>query len=114
MQELWKWANLTLAFAVELAALAALALWGWKIADSTAVKVVLAVGTPLAAAVVWGLFAAPKAAFDIPVLAVATKVVVFGGATAALWSIGYGTTAAVFAIVVIANLVAIKAGHLSA
>ncbi|WP_424991576.1 YrdB family protein [Nocardia nova] len=45
---------------MELAALAALGVWGWKVADATAIKVVSAIGAPLIAAVFWGLFAAPK------------------------------------------------------
>ncbi len=113
MQELWRWANLTLAFAMELAALAALALWGWKVADAAAIKVVAAIGAPLIAAVVWGLFAAPQATFDIPLLAIITKVAVFASAAAALWNIGYGTTAAVFVLVVVANLMVIRFGQLA-
>ncbi|WP_036497427.1 YrdB family protein [Nocardia aobensis] len=113
MQELWKWANLTVAFAVELGALVVLGLWGWRAGDSTVMKVILALGIPLAAAVAWGMFAAPKASFDIPLLAVITKVVVFGGAAAALWGLGHRVAAVVFAGVVIANLLAIKLGHLN-
>lgn len=113
MQELWRWGNLTLAFVMELAALTALALWGWKVADAAVVKVVSAIGLPLAAAVIWGLFAAPKASFDIPLLAIATKVVVFGGAAAALWDIGYGSVAVVFMLLVVANLVTIRVGQLA-
>ncbi|MEU6563972.1 YrdB family protein [Nocardia nova] len=114
MQELWRWTNLTLAFVMELAALAALGVWGWKVADAAAIKVVSAIGAPLIAAVLWGLFAAPQAAFDIPVLAIATKTVVFAGAAAALWNIGYATTAVVFVLVLVANLLLIRIGHLAA
>lgn len=113
MQELWRWANLTLAFIMELVALAALALWGWKWADGTVVKVVSAISAPLIAAVFWGLFAAPNATFDIRLLAIATKVVVFASAAAALWNIGYGTAAVVFVLVVAANLLMIRIGQLA-
>ncbi|MEV5647621.1 YrdB family protein [Nocardia sp. NPDC052254] len=113
MQELWRWGNLSLAFVMELAALAALALWGWKVADATAIKVVSAIGAPLIAAVLWGLFAAPQAAFDIPVLAIVTKAVVFASAAAALWNIGYSVTAVVFVVVVAANLMIIRIGQLA-
>jgi hypothetical protein len=56
--------NLGVRFVLELCALAALAYWGRRAGDRTLVKVVLAVGAPLAAAIVWGLFVAPKATFD--------------------------------------------------
>lgn len=114
MHELWKWANLSLALAVEMAALVALGWWGWQVSDAFAPRIVAAIGIPLAAAVIWGSFAAPKAAFDIPLLAIATKVVVFGAATAALWDLGFGAAAMIFLIVVVANLSVIELGHLAA
>ncbi|HEU4675435.1 MAG TPA: YrdB family protein [Motilibacteraceae bacterium] len=49
-----------LAFIVELAALAALAVWGWRTGGSAPVKVVLAVLAPAALAGVWGAFLAPR------------------------------------------------------
>ncbi|WP_433731761.1 YrdB family protein [Nocardia sp. CA-129566] len=113
MLEVWKWANLTLAFVMELVAFAALGLWGWKTADTTPVKVVSAVGVPLLAALAWGLFAAPNATFDHPLLAIVTKVVVFGGAAVGLWAVGYRPIAVVFVIVLVANLLAIRLGHLT-
>ncbi|MFQ6325618.1 YrdB family protein [Nocardia sp. CWNU-33] len=113
MQEVWKWANLTLAFVMELAALAALALWGWKTATAIPVKLVLAVGAPLLAAVAWGLFAAPNATFDNSLLAVATKVVVFGSAAVGLWAVSYRAAAVVFVAVLVANLLAIRLGHIT-
>jgi hypothetical protein len=53
--------NLGLRFCLELAALAALGWWGAQAGSSTALHIVLAIAAPLAAAVVWGLFVAPKA-----------------------------------------------------
>lgn len=114
MQEVWKWANLTLAFVMELVALAALALWGWKIADATPVKLLLAVAAPLLAALAWGLYAAPNATYDYPLLAVVTKVVVFGSAASGLWAASYRAVAVVFVAVLVANLLAIRLGHITA
>jgi ABC-type glucose/galactose transport system permease subunit len=52
------WANATLAFLLELAALALLAWGGWRLGGGAgALRGVLAVGLPVAAAVLWGLFA---------------------------------------------------------
>ncbi|MEU7629776.1 DUF2568 domain-containing protein [Nocardia sp. NPDC049220] len=109
MSEVWKWANLMLAFVMELVALAALALWGWKAANETPVKLVLAVGIPLLAAVAWALVAAPNATFDHPLLAVVTKLVVFGCAAVGLCAVHYRVAVVVF----VANLLVIKLGHLT-
>jgi hypothetical protein len=53
------WANLTVAFLLELCALAALGYWGLRAASGPAAKAALGIGAPLLAAVLWGLFAAP-------------------------------------------------------
>ncbi len=53
--------SLVLRFLLELAMLAALAVWGFTVGGGTVTKIVLGVGAPLAAAIVWGLFIAPKA-----------------------------------------------------
>jgi Protein of unknown function (DUF2568) len=47
--------NLGLAFLLELAALAALCWWGFHVSAATWVKVVLGIGAPLAAVIVWSL-----------------------------------------------------------
>lgn len=48
-------------FLAELGLLAALGYAGWQLSESTALSVVLAVGLPLAAALVWGKWVAPRA-----------------------------------------------------
>lgn len=98
--------NEGLAFLLELAALAVLAWWGWQSVENTALQVLLAVAAPTAAAVVWGLFAAPKARIKLPLSGVlAVKALVFGAAAVALYAMGRHTWAGVFAIVVAANTV---------
>src|SRR5690606_24180618 len=49
-------------FLLELAALAAVAYWGWHVSDGP-VRYVAAIVTPIAFATAWGLFASPKATF---------------------------------------------------
>jgi hypothetical protein len=49
-------------FAAELGMLAALGYGGWHLVDRVALSVVLAVVLPLAAALVWGRWIAPRAA----------------------------------------------------
>jgi hypothetical protein len=96
--------NLGLAFFLELAALGALGVLGHKLGGGGVAAVALAVAFPLAAAVLWGMFAAPKASFDVPALKLAVKVLVFGGAAVALAALGRGALGAAFAAVVVANL----------
>jgi hypothetical protein len=97
-------ANEALAFLLELVALAALGYWGFHVGHGTAARLALAIGAPLLAAVVWGLFAAPRATFKVPTAGVvAVKVLVFGSATAAFFGTGHPVLGIVFAIVVVAN-----------
>src|SRR4051794_41925169 len=83
MAQTWHWGWAAVAFGSELAALAALAVGGWALPAPTGVRVLAAVGAPLLAAVLWGLFAAPQAPGDSVVLAVATRLAGYGTASAA-------------------------------
>lgn len=101
----FRWANLALAFALELCALAALVYWGVHLGEGTLAKTALGVGAPLVAAILWGIFAAPRAPVSVPVLTYAAKTLVFGTAAAALAATGHGQLAIVFLCVVFLNLV---------
>ena len=97
--------NLALKFLLELAALAAFALWGASIADGAA-AVACAVGLPLGVAMLWGLLAAPKARrrlstrlripFELGVFALATLALL--GAEAAIAAAGFAAIVAVNAL----------------
>ncbi|MGZ0149953.1 YrdB family protein [Kribbella sp. WER1] len=100
---MWKAANLLLAFLVELLALGIFARWGWHTGGTTATRLLLAVGLPVVGAVLWGLFAAPKATRG-QLARWIVKVLVFGLAGAALWSLGHPLLGIVFVVVVAANL----------
>ena len=89
MAQLWNWAWLTVAFLSELAALAALAAWGWSAGGSTASRVLLSVAAAGGAAVLWGLFAAPRAPVQVVAVTVAVKIVVFGAGVLALVATGH-------------------------
>jgi hypothetical protein len=112
MVQVWQWTWAGVAFATELAALGALGVWGAGAGGSTATRWLLALGTPLAAAVLWGLFAAPQAVLQVAALAVLTKVVVFGGAALALVAAGSPRLAVV--LVVLAVLGSVLSGPLTA
>jgi hypothetical protein len=67
-------------------------------------RVVLGVGAPLAAIVVWGLFAAPRARIKVPLpVVLVVKAVVFGAAVVALWAVGQHGLAIAFAIIAFGN-----------
>src|SRR3954467_12874557 len=100
-----KAANLTLAFVLELAALAALAYWGVQAGGSGPGPILLGLGAPLALGIIWGLFLAPKAGRRLPQPArLAAKVAVFGVVALALAAAGQPAAALLFAAVVAANL----------
>jgi hypothetical protein len=63
--DIFKTSNLALRFLLELAALAALGYWGVHAGQTLPLKIVLGVGAPLLLAVVWGTFAAPRAAIQL-------------------------------------------------
>jgi len=63
---LLKTANLALAFALELSALAAVAYWGIHAGPGVVFQAILGVGAPLAIAIGWGLLIAPKAFLRVP------------------------------------------------
>jgi hypothetical protein len=93
----WNALWLTLAFLSEVAALAVLAAWGWS-AGSGAARWLPAVGLPLLAAVLWGVFAAPRAPVRVHASTVAVQVLVLGGAVLALVDLGHPWWAGVLAV----------------
>jgi hypothetical protein len=101
---MWRWGNLLLAFLVELVALGIFAWWGWDAGGTTLARWLLAIGLPVVTAVIWALFAARTATRGTPVVRWIVKVLVFGLAGAALWSLGHPLLAVVFVVVVAANL----------
>ncbi|MFH9617550.1 YrdB family protein [Streptomyces pratensis] len=100
----WFAANEVLAFVLELVAIGALAWWGFTAPEGLAASLALGVGAPAAAVVLWGLFAAPRARFPVPLAGVlAVKTVVLGGGAAAVYGTGRPVAAAVLAVVLVAN-----------
>jgi len=113
MHEIWRWSNLGLAFGVELAGLAIFAWWGWQAGNTTVVRLLLAIGLPVIAAVLWGLFAAPTASHGGPLVTAIMKIAFFGVAGVALWSLDHRILGVVFVAVVAANLLIIHTGNLT-
>jgi Protein of unknown function (DUF2568) len=97
--------NLGLAFLLELAALAALAYWGYRLDASAGVRWVVALGAPLALALTWSRIAAPTARRRLartPLLAF--KLLVFTVAAALLYSTGRHALAILFEAATLLNL----------
>ncbi|MEU4196556.1 YrdB family protein [Kribbella sp. NPDC026611] len=109
MLTIWKWGNLLLAFLVELVAIGIFAWWGWSATGSTTLRLLLAIGLPALTVVLWGRYAAPTAKSGGPAVRWSVKLLVFGLAGAALWSLGHPVAAVVFVAVVAANLLIIQA-----
>ena len=76
-------------------------------------KVLLGVGTPLVAAVLWGVFAAPQAPVRSAVLALLVKVLVFGAAVLALVVTGHPVLAGALGAGGAAQLPAVDAAGLT-
>jgi hydrogenase/urease accessory protein HupE len=97
-------ANLTLRFLLELCALAAVAYWGSRVSDSTAVNVALAVAAPLALATYWGVVLSPKAKNrPDPPLRTVLELGALGLAVAALATAGEPVLAAILAVTAVLN-----------
>jgi hypothetical protein len=98
--------NLALAFLLELCMLVALGYWGFHTGTGTLARVALGLGAPLLAAVIWGVFMAPRAVFKVPApLYLALYVVIFGAATLALVVAGQLVLAGIFAALALINRV---------
>ena len=97
-------ANETLAFLLEVLMLLALAWWGARSGSTTASAVLFGAAAPVAAAIVWGLFAAPKARIRLPLTGIlAVKAVAFACAAAAIYALGHPAAGAAFAAVSFVN-----------
>ena len=101
--------NLGLRFLIELAALAALGYWGSQAGKGTAAHVLFAISAPLAAAVLWGAFVAPKAAVRVSeTLRLAIELLVYAAATAGLAVADQTVLAIVFPVVAVANSASVR------
>lgn len=97
-------ANEAAAFMLELLVLVVLSAWGFSTGRQLSESVTLGLGSPVAAAVIWGLFAAPRARFPLPLAgALAVKAVIFAAAVAALAAMALPALAAALAVVLILN-----------
>jgi hypothetical protein len=99
--------NLAIRFALEIVMLIALGCWGWHLSD-TWVKYILALGFPVIAATLWGVFRIqndPKPApVEIPgMLRLLLEFALFGSAVWALYDMGRGNIGLIMATIVVVH-----------
>jgi len=88
--------NLTVRFLLELSALLATGIWGWKQSDGW-IRFILAIGIPVILAVIWGTFAVPgdpsrsgKAPVAVPgIMRLVIELAIFALAIWTLQDIGF-------------------------
>jgi len=96
--------NLGVAFLLELCMLMALAYWGYQTGDGLAIHIVLGVGAPLVAILLWGRFLAPNSKTRLKGTSyLILKFVLFGAAAIGLAVAGQVTLAVIFIVVAIIN-----------
>lgn len=84
-------------FLLELAALGALGYWGYQTGAGIPLKLLLGIGAPLAAAIVWGTFISPQASVPVAVpIRVLLELGVFVSAAAGLFAADRETLAIAF------------------
>jgi quinol-cytochrome oxidoreductase complex cytochrome b subunit len=103
-----KYSNLALSFLLELCILGALAYWGFRVGNGMFMKIVLGIGAPLLAALVWGTFEAPQAWIPLSdPWHLLLALIIFGLAIVALYVAGQPTLALIFAFLVATNQILI-------
>lgn len=101
-----KWINLALTFVLELSLLAAYAYWGFHAGKTPVMKVILGIGAPLLAVVIWGAIMAPKSPMKLQGAAyLVVKCVLFSLAVAALIAAGQTPLGIILAVVFVINTI---------
>jgi hypothetical protein len=91
-----------LAFACELVAFITLAIWGFGMWPFPW-NIVVGIGAPVLAIVVWALFVSPRAVFAVdPFVRGIVELLVYASATIAWWSMGLAWVGVVYGLIAIA------------
>ena len=100
-----RWTNDVLAFALELAALAALLVWGFAVGPNLLWRIAIGVGAAAVLIAVWGYWLAPRARHPLTRPGVfAAKLMIFLIAAAALWAAGHAWPGATLGVLAVINL----------
>ncbi|WP_223589578.1 YrdB family protein [Neobacillus bataviensis] len=104
--------NLGIRFLLEIMVLVILGYWGFHVSQGTIIKILLGFGTPLLAAVIWGMFGAPKAPFTLSGFSfLVLEIIIFGLPAVALFFAEKQTLAFIYGLIVVVNLVLMKIWH---
>jgi hypothetical protein len=102
--ETFKAINAAVAFLLELAMLAALSYWGFQGEKSVWIKWSLGIGIPLAVAILWGKFLAPRANQRLSIIGgTLLSLGLFCLASLALFQTNHPTLAIILAVIAIVN-----------
>ena len=104
--------NLAIRFLLEMAALVAVGIWGWKHSDGW-LRYFLAIGIPIILAIIWGTFAVPNdpsRSGSAPivtsgVIRLAIEFCIFAFATWSLYDMGLNKTSAAFGVIVVLHYI---------
>jgi len=102
--------NDIVAFFVEVAAILALGVWGFRAGSGTVTTLLLGLGIPAVAIALWSLFAAPKSVFTMPMAGLAVKVLVLGAAALASFTLLPVGWAIAFTVLVTVNALLLYVG----
>jgi hypothetical protein len=100
--------NLGIRFLLEITALVAVGMWGWKQSDSW-LRILLAIGIPVILAVVWGIFNVPgdpsrsgEAPIVTPgIMRLLIELSIFAMATWAIYDLGHLKTSIILGVIVV-------------
>lgn len=90
-----------LAFVCEIFAFVTLAIWGFALWPFPW-NIVVGIGAPVAAILVWALFVSPRAVLAVhPFVRAVVELLVYVSATLAWWSMGFTWVGLIFAVVAV-------------
>jgi len=96
--------NLGVAFLLELCMLAALFYWGFQTGSTLFLRIVLGIGAPLLASVIWGMLMAPRSPRRLTgATYLLLKLIIFGLDVIGLAIAGQPALALIFAIIAVIN-----------
>ncbi|TXK74484.1 YrdB family protein [Paenibacillus sp. N3.4] len=103
--------NLGLRFLLELCILASLGYWGFHLDKGMLIKSLAGIGSPLIAAILWGIFVSPKASIPVsPPLQFIIELAIFITAITALYASGKHSLALTFALLYILHRIVVFIG----
>ena len=102
--DILKGINLAVRFLLEICVLIAVGYWGFKSGSGWLLKILLGLGVPILIAAIWGMFGAPKSAYQFRGLAfLGLEILVFGSGVLALFVTRSNSLAWMFALLLIVN-----------